>query len=276
MTSQRDASVVEGIRGWDLARDFAQLLGRAFALAVAVGLLLTVAAIAVPAPIEEAAPPSSLRPEEATSGCFLIRRESAHPWASAHGLDRGPVPGVGRPGPGDRDPALPERDRRLRGGSLRVPPAGERRGRPPADAGRGAGHRGTDPRARAGACRVPAGGGLGSARQPRRAAAAQHLHQPRGERRARRGDRGRDRAAADAPLRRGRGAASIPAGGGPPIHSRSPRGLRRRWRRLVPRTPIGSPTPPTSHRRCDPRRRPSTTRCGSRSTSTPGSPWSGS
>ena len=42
------------------------------------------------------------------------------------------------------------------------------------------------------------------------------------------------------------------------------------------RTPIGSPTPPTSPRRCGPRRRPSTTRCRSRWTSMPGSPWSGS
>ena len=56
MTSQRNAGVVEGIRGRDLARDFAELLGRAIVLAVAVGLLLTVAAIALPAPIERGGP----------------------------------------------------------------------------------------------------------------------------------------------------------------------------------------------------------------------------
>ena len=83
MTSERDVTVVEAIRGWDLARDLAYLIGRAFVLAVAVGLLLTAAGVALPAPPNEPPPPGSFRPEEATSGCFLMRRERADPWAAA-------------------------------------------------------------------------------------------------------------------------------------------------------------------------------------------------
>jgi Ca-activated chloride channel family protein len=80
MARERD-TVVEGLRGRDVARDFAELLARAFVLAVAVGLLLTVAAIALPAPVGPA--PEAWSPEEATSGCFLMRRDGADPWAPA-------------------------------------------------------------------------------------------------------------------------------------------------------------------------------------------------
>jgi len=83
MNSQPDATVATGIRGRDLARELAHLLGRAFALAVAVGLLLTLAAVALPAPLEGPASSEGLRPEEATSGCFLVRRERTDPWAPA-------------------------------------------------------------------------------------------------------------------------------------------------------------------------------------------------
>jgi Ca-activated chloride channel homolog len=82
MTRDPDATVVERLRGRDLARNFAELLGRAFALAVAVGLLLTAAAIALPAPVDEV-PSESFSPEEATSGCLLVRRDRTEPWAPA-------------------------------------------------------------------------------------------------------------------------------------------------------------------------------------------------
>jgi Ca-activated chloride channel family protein len=81
MTSERDTIVIEGLRGRDLARDFAELLARAFVLAVAVGLLLTMAAVALPAPVGPA--PETWSPREATSGCFLMRRDGADPWAPA-------------------------------------------------------------------------------------------------------------------------------------------------------------------------------------------------
>jgi Ca-activated chloride channel family protein len=81
MTSEPDVTVVQELRGRDVARDFGELLARAFALAIAVGLLLTVAATALPAPVET--PEDSYSPEEATSGCFLVRRDGADPWAPA-------------------------------------------------------------------------------------------------------------------------------------------------------------------------------------------------
>lgn len=83
MNSERNTAVAQGIRGRDVARDFIQLVGRAFALAVALGLLLTGAAIALPAPLDPPSPEGSLRPEEATRGCFLVRRQRSDPWATA-------------------------------------------------------------------------------------------------------------------------------------------------------------------------------------------------
>jgi Ca-activated chloride channel family protein len=83
MTSTHDDTAVEGVRGWDVARDFIDLVGRAFALAIALGLLLTGAAVVLPAPLDEPVPEESFRPEEATSGCFLMRREGSDPWVAA-------------------------------------------------------------------------------------------------------------------------------------------------------------------------------------------------
>jgi Ca-activated chloride channel family protein len=67
---------------------FAGLLGRALVLALALGLLLTAARIALPSPLasDPAAPPPAplvLEPDQATSGSFLMRREAADPWAAA-------------------------------------------------------------------------------------------------------------------------------------------------------------------------------------------------
>jgi Ca-activated chloride channel family protein len=83
MNAERSTTVVDGVRGRDVARDFIQLLGRAFALGVAVGLLLTGAAIALAAPVDESVPEESLLPETATSGCFLMRRQRADLWVAA-------------------------------------------------------------------------------------------------------------------------------------------------------------------------------------------------
>lgn len=82
MTSERDAVTV-GIRGRDVARDFIHLLGRAFVLAIALGLLLVGAVVALAAPVDEVLPEGALRPEEVTSGCFLMRRQRAEPWVAA-------------------------------------------------------------------------------------------------------------------------------------------------------------------------------------------------
>ncbi len=65
--------------------DFGRLLGLAFALAVAVGLLLTAATVALPAPLPQAASPAE--PSKATSGCFLMRRGHDQPWTAAPMLD---------------------------------------------------------------------------------------------------------------------------------------------------------------------------------------------
>jgi Ca-activated chloride channel family protein len=83
MDTDTRTTVVGSIRGRDLARDLIQLVGRAFVLAVALGLLLTGAAIALPAPLDGAATGDSLRPGNATSGCLLIRRQRSDPWAAA-------------------------------------------------------------------------------------------------------------------------------------------------------------------------------------------------
>jgi Ca-activated chloride channel family protein len=83
MDTETRTTVVGSLRGRDVARDFMQLVGRAFVLAVALGLLLTGAAIALPAPVDGADAGDSLRPENVTSGCLLIRRQGNDPWAAA-------------------------------------------------------------------------------------------------------------------------------------------------------------------------------------------------
>jgi Ca-activated chloride channel family protein len=65
-------------RAW-VAREFGGLLGRAFVLAVLVGLLLTAASVALPA----TAPARGAAPEKVTSGSFLMRRATGEPWAEA-------------------------------------------------------------------------------------------------------------------------------------------------------------------------------------------------
>lgn len=66
--------------------DFGQLLGRALALAVALGLLLTAATVALPAPLERlpvGATAAAVEPGQATSGCFLMRRAPGEAWTAA-------------------------------------------------------------------------------------------------------------------------------------------------------------------------------------------------
>src|SRR5512139_4024558 len=65
------------VRGMVL--DFGRLVGKAFVLAVAIGLLLTLAAAALPAQEKETGTP----PGEATSGRLLVRRANGEPWATA-------------------------------------------------------------------------------------------------------------------------------------------------------------------------------------------------
>jgi Ca-activated chloride channel family protein len=65
-------------RAW-VAKEFGGLLGRAFVLAVVVGLLLTAASVALPA----TAPAGGAAPEKVTSGRFLMRRTTGEPWAEA-------------------------------------------------------------------------------------------------------------------------------------------------------------------------------------------------
>jgi hypothetical protein len=61
-----------------------QLIGKAFVLGIAVGLVLTLAAAALPAPLSEEQPAES--PRLATSGRFLMRRASGEAWAMAPNL----------------------------------------------------------------------------------------------------------------------------------------------------------------------------------------------
>ena len=65
-------------RAW-VAKEFGGLLGRAFVLALVVGLLLTAASVALPA----TAPAGGAAPEKVTSGRFLMRRTTGEPWAEA-------------------------------------------------------------------------------------------------------------------------------------------------------------------------------------------------
>jgi len=64
-----------------VAKEFGSLLGRAFFLAAVVGLLLTAAAVALPAPVREGE--QALAPEKMPSGSFLMRRAKGEPWAEA-------------------------------------------------------------------------------------------------------------------------------------------------------------------------------------------------
>ena len=137
-----------------VARDFGELLGRAFVLAVAVGLLLTLAAVALPAPVREAS--GELSPEQMPSGSFLMRRTKGEPWAQAPTLATevgfrvaGVVEGHAAPGdvlpvrraPAGRPPALRGR-RAVRGGARegerRLTPVGRAGGAPPPRSGRSA------------------------------------------------------------------------------------------------------------------------------------------
>ena len=58
-----------------VASDFGRLLGLAFVLSVALGLLLTMASVALPAPASG--------PDQATSGAFFMRRAKGEPWTAA-------------------------------------------------------------------------------------------------------------------------------------------------------------------------------------------------
>ena len=64
--------------------DFGKLIGKAFVLGIAVGLVLTLAAAALPAPLQEEQPAES--PRLATSGRFLMRRASGEAWTMAPNL----------------------------------------------------------------------------------------------------------------------------------------------------------------------------------------------
>jgi Ca-activated chloride channel family protein len=64
--------------------DFGKLLGKAFVLGIAMGLVLTLAAAALPAPLQEEQPAES--PRLATSGRFLMRRASGEAWTMAPNL----------------------------------------------------------------------------------------------------------------------------------------------------------------------------------------------
>jgi Ca-activated chloride channel family protein len=60
-----------------MARDFGRLLGLAWIVGLALGLLLTAAAVALPAPAED----QEVSPEKARSGSFLVRRAKGESWA---------------------------------------------------------------------------------------------------------------------------------------------------------------------------------------------------
>ncbi len=104
------ANVLEsprGVSGKAVAADFGRLVGLAFVLSVAVGLLLTAAAVAMPAPLPAPRPasgplpppapslpacgesplPACQRPTEAESGSFFMRRGQDEPWAKAAALE---------------------------------------------------------------------------------------------------------------------------------------------------------------------------------------------
>jgi len=65
--------------------DFGRLLGKAFVLGIAVGLVLTLAAAALPSPLQEEEAQAE-SPRLATSGRFLMRRASGEGWTMAPNL----------------------------------------------------------------------------------------------------------------------------------------------------------------------------------------------
>jgi Ca-activated chloride channel family protein len=73
------------VSGRAVAADFGRLLGLAFVLSLAVGLLLTAAAVAVPAPLVCGETPLMRceRPADAESGSFFMRRGQDEPWTRA-------------------------------------------------------------------------------------------------------------------------------------------------------------------------------------------------
>jgi Ca-activated chloride channel family protein len=83
MTTRADVAHTAGgparVTGMQVAKDLGRLIGLAFALALAVGLLLTAAAVALPAPLQGA----EAAPEKATSGSFLMRRAPDEGWVNA-------------------------------------------------------------------------------------------------------------------------------------------------------------------------------------------------
>ena len=85
MTTRADVLDVAGgpaaLTGKEVAKDLGRLLGLAFVLALAVGLLLTAAAVALPAPVQEGEREAA--PERATSGSFLMRRTKDEGWVNA-------------------------------------------------------------------------------------------------------------------------------------------------------------------------------------------------
>ncbi len=72
-----------------VAAEFARLLGRALVMSLAVGLLLTAAAIALPAPLACGEGPllRCERPTDAASGSFYLRRSADDAWTRAPLLD---------------------------------------------------------------------------------------------------------------------------------------------------------------------------------------------
>jgi Ca-activated chloride channel homolog len=93
MTTRADvldpARTAAPVTGKAIAADFGRLLGRAFVLSLAVGLLLTAAAVAVPAPLacDETPLLRCERPADAQSGSFFMRRTYGEPWTSAPMLE---------------------------------------------------------------------------------------------------------------------------------------------------------------------------------------------
>jgi Ca-activated chloride channel homolog len=77
------------VSGRAIAADFGRLVALAFVLSLALGLLLTAAAVAVPSPLACGEGPllRCERPLDAQSGSFFMRRTQAEPWARAPMLE---------------------------------------------------------------------------------------------------------------------------------------------------------------------------------------------
>ena len=184
------------LEGWWI--DFGRLIGRAFVLGIAVGLLLTLAAAALPAPAAGATQAAE-SPRLATSGRFLMRRASGEAWTMAPTLATEAsfrVAGV------VARATVRQRFQNATDGWVEgvyvfplpenaavdhlLMKVGERD------------DRGADPRARAGEGGVPAGEERGEEGEPRRAGAAQPVHDQRRQPGPGRDAGGRDRVPADA------------------------------------------------------------------------------